>query len=71
VGGYPDQPLMEDVALASALRGRLVRIDALAVTSPSRYQGQGWVRRGLRNLWTLMRYLAGVSPQRLAESYRR
>jgi rSAM/selenodomain-associated transferase 2 len=71
VGGYPDQPLMEDVALVRALRGRLTGIDAVAETSPQRYHGEGWIRRGLRNLWTLTRYFAGVSPQRLAQSYRR
>lgn len=71
VGGYPDQPLMEDVALARALKGRLSKIDAVAVTSPARYRHQGWIRRGARNLWTLLRYFTGASPQRLAQSYRR
>ncbi|MEE4188745.1 MAG: glycosyl transferase, partial [Roseobacter sp.] len=70
VGGYPNQPLMEDVALALALKGHLRRIDANAVTSASRYRRQGWLRRGARNLWTLCRYFGGVSPQRLADTYR-
>ncbi|WP_299611764.1 TIGR04283 family arsenosugar biosynthesis glycosyltransferase [uncultured Tateyamaria sp.] len=71
VGGYPDIPLMEDVALARALRGKLVGLDAVAVTSAEKYRRQGWVRRGARNLWTLMRYFAGVSPDVLAAAYRR
>ncbi|MFK7881683.1 TIGR04283 family arsenosugar biosynthesis glycosyltransferase [Roseobacter sp.] len=71
VGGYPDQPLMEDVALARALKGRLTQIDAVAVTCPARYHRHGWVRRGTRNLWTLMRYFAGASPTHLLQSYRR
>lgn len=71
VGGYPNQPLMEDVALVRALRGQLSSIDATAVTSASRYKCQGWVRRGTRNLWTLFRYFGGASPHQLAESYRR
>lgn len=71
VGGYQDVPLMEDVALARALSGRLAMIDAVVSTSAVRYQTQGWVRRGLRNLWTLARYFGGTSPQQLAESYRR
>ncbi len=70
-GGYPDVPLMEDVALARALRGQLKPLDAVAVTSAAKYRQQGWMRRGLRNLWTLLRYFAGVSPARLAESYHR
>ncbi|MEL6958693.1 MAG: TIGR04283 family arsenosugar biosynthesis glycosyltransferase [Pseudomonadota bacterium] len=70
VGGYPDVPLMEDVALVRALRGHLVALDAAAVTSAARYRRQGWVRRGARNLWLLTQYFAGVSPARLAEKYR-
>lgn len=71
VGGYPDQPLMEDVAIAKALRGRLTMLDGLAVTSASKYRAQGWMRRGGRNLWTLVRYGAGASPEALAQSYRK
>ncbi|UWR38676.1 TIGR04283 family arsenosugar biosynthesis glycosyltransferase [Sulfitobacter sp. W074] len=71
VGGYPDQPLMEDVALARALRGRLARLEGIAVTSAEKYRRQGWLRRGGRNLWTLMRYAMGTSPDALAVSYRR
>lgn len=71
VGGYLDQPLMEDVAIARALRGQLVRLDAVAVTSAAKYREQGWVRRGARNLWTLLRYCAGTSPEVLAKSYQR
>jgi len=71
VGGYPDQPLMEDVALARRLRGRLRRLDAVAVTSAAKYRRQGWLRRGARNLWTLLRYALGTSPEYLAQVYRR
>ncbi|WP_299699110.1 TIGR04283 family arsenosugar biosynthesis glycosyltransferase [uncultured Tateyamaria sp.] len=71
VGRYPDIPLMEDVALARALRGQLVPLDATAVTSAEKYRRQGWVRRGARNLWTLTRYLAGADPEALAAAYRR
>jgi len=71
VGGVPDQPLMEDVALALALRGRLRALDAVAVTSPDRYETGGWLRRGARNLTTLTRYLLGADPEALARAYRR
>ncbi|MEO0401502.1 MAG: TIGR04283 family arsenosugar biosynthesis glycosyltransferase [Pseudomonadota bacterium] len=71
VGGYPDIPLMEDVALVRALRGHLVRLDATAVTSAERYRKQGWVRRGARNCWTLARYFAGADVAALARAYRR
>ncbi|MEP2640628.1 glycosyltransferase [Roseobacter sp.] len=66
VGGYPDQPLMEDVALARALKGRLCAIDAVAETTLARDHAQGWLRRGARNFWALLRYFLGTSPDRLA-----
>ncbi len=69
-GGYPDQPLMEDVALVRALP-RAVLLKANAVTSAERYTRQGWIRRGARNLWTLTRYFLGADPERLAQAYRR
>ena len=70
VGGYRDQPLMEDVAIARALKGRIRLLEATVTTSAARYEG-GWIRRGARNLWTLARYFAGTSPEVLARSYRR
>ncbi|WP_343079743.1 TIGR04283 family arsenosugar biosynthesis glycosyltransferase [Ostreiculturibacter nitratireducens] len=70
-GGFPDIPLMEDVALARRLRGRLSPLDAVAVTGAERYLAEGWFRRGGRNLVTLVRYLMGADPERLAQSYSR
>lgn len=67
-GGYPDQPLMEDVALVRRLKG-LAALPSAALTSAARYQRAGWLRRGARNMWTLMRYFFGVAPERLAKSY--
>ena len=70
-GGYPDQPLMEDVALVRRLQCPLSMLPVRATTSPDRYVRAGWLRRGARNLWTLARYFAGSDPSRLAASYRR
>lgn len=70
-GGYPDQPLMEDVAMANALTGRLVELPAEARTSPARYEAEGWFRRGARNFATLCRYRLGASPESLARRYYR
>lgn len=70
-GGYPDQKLMEDVALVRALGRPLVALPAEARTSAARYQRIGWLRRGARNLWTLLRYLMGADPEALALRYRR
>lgn len=70
-GGYPDQPLMEDVALVRALSRPLIALPVRAMTSAARYQSHGWVRRGARNLWTLAQYFAGADPVALAKRYRR
>lgn len=69
VGGVPDVALMEDVALARALKGRLRMLEAEAQTSAARYLAEGWARRVLRNLWTLARYLLGVRPELLVRGY--
>lgn len=71
VGSYPDQPLMEDVAIVRALGGQLTGLSVTATTGAERYQRAGWFRCGARNLWTLARYFAGVDPEKLAASYRR
>jgi hypothetical protein len=64
-------PLMEDVAMARALRGKLSMLPAVAVTGAARYQTGGWVRRGAQNMWLLVRYLGGADPERLARDYQR
>lgn len=69
VGGVPVIPLMEDVALARRLKGRLRPLDAIAFTSAERYEAEGWLRRSIRNLGTLMRYLLGASPKELVTRY--
>lgn len=70
LGGYPDQPLMEDVALVRRIgRHRLDLLDTAAVTSSTRYHRDGWVRRPARNLTLLLLYFAGVSPRILVRLY--
>ncbi|MBT8458931.1 MAG: glycosyltransferase [Boseongicola sp.] len=70
VGGVPDVPLMEDVVLARALRGRIFMMDAEAQTSAARYLAEGWARRVARNLWTLARFFAGARPEDLVPGYK-
>ena len=69
VGGYRDIPLMEDVAIARALGRRLVMLPMHVRTSAARYRREGWLRRGGRNLSLLLRYFAGVAPERLVRRY--
>jgi len=71
-GGYPDWPLMEDVALVRRIgRARLRRLPGSITTSAERYRRDGWLRRGVRNLSTLALYFLGVAPERLAGRYQR
>ena len=71
VGGFRDIPLMEDVAIARALRGKLTMLPAVAATGAARYRKGGWVRRGAQNIWLLARFLSGADPERLARAYQR
>lgn len=70
-GGYPDQPLMEDVALVRRLPGRVRLLPCHVTTSAAKYRHQGWLRRGARNLWLQLRYCAGAAPEALARRYHR
>jgi rSAM/selenodomain-associated transferase 2 len=70
IGGYPDQPVMEDVAIARKLKGRIVVSSLCVQTDPSRYQANGWLRQGGLNLWRLVRYLLGANPVQLHRGYR-
>jgi len=69
IGGYPEIPLMEDVAIARKLTGKLRPIQATATTSAARYLAEGWLRRGSRNLFTLLMYFLGRAPEKLASDY--
>ena len=70
VGGFDEIPLMEDVAMARKLPA-MTTLAATITTSAERYERQGWLRQGSRNLLTLTRYLLGADPQSLAASYQK
>ncbi|MDX1600720.1 MAG: TIGR04283 family arsenosugar biosynthesis glycosyltransferase [Anaerolineales bacterium] len=71
VGGVPQLPLMEDVALIDSLRerGRVVRRPERAVTSSRRFFEHGVLRQLSLDLILLLAYRAGVTPERLARLY--
>lgn len=69
IGGYRDQPLMEDVDIAGRLHGRLRHLDCTAHTSPTRYIEAGWLRQGTANILRLIRYKCGTDPTVLAQEY--
>jgi len=71
VGGFPDIPLMEDIALSSRLR-RLARPVCLReplVASSRRWEQKG-IFRTILLMWRLrLAYALGVDPKRLAQVY--
>lgn len=72
LGGYEPVPLMEDVALIRRIgRKNLVALPVAFVTSAEKWQRDGWYARSARNLFCLLLWFAGVSPERIARVYAR
>ncbi|WP_421875430.1 TIGR04283 family arsenosugar biosynthesis glycosyltransferase [Pacificispira sp.] len=70
VGGYPDLPLMEDVALIRRIgKGRLRRLDARLITSAEKFRRDGYLRRTARNLLCLGLYFLGMPPRAIRWVY--
>ena len=71
-GGFPDQPLMEDIAMCKRLKreSRPVCLTAKVTTSGRRWEQRGvWRTIGL--MWRLrLAYFLGASPEYLAARYR-
>ncbi|MGB4246885.1 MAG: TIGR04283 family arsenosugar biosynthesis glycosyltransferase [Pseudohongiellaceae bacterium] len=71
IGGFPDMPLMEDVALSKTLR-RLaspVCLRERVTTSSRRWETQGVLRTVLLMWWLRLLYFLGVAPARLHAMY--
>lgn len=71
LGGFPDIPLMEDIAFCRALKrlGGVACLRSRVVTSARRWESDG-VWRTIFTMWSLKAcYLAGVSPMRLKKFY--
>lgn len=72
LGGFPEIPLMEDVALSRLLRrqARPVCLKPAVITSSRRWEQNGVVSTVLL-MWKLrLLYFLGVSPARLSRMYR-
>lgn len=71
VGGFPDIPLMEDIALSRALNhlGRPVCLATRLTTSGRRWETHGVWRTILFMGWLRLRYFLGADPVRLAREY--
>jgi len=73
VGGYPEIPIMEDVALVLRLqkKGRVVTLPDVVATSARRWRHLGAVKTTLMNQAILAAYFAKVPPTQLARWYQR
>lgn len=72
VGGFPEQPLMEDLELARRLRrvGRLRTVPASVIVSGRRFQARPLYYTLLVNAFPLL-YRLGVTPRNLSVLYGR
>lgn len=72
-GGFPDQPLMEDIALSRTLKrvaGPPACLRERALTSSRRWE-EGGIARTIALMWGLrLAYFLGAPPGRLARWYR-
>lgn len=71
MGGFPDIPLMEDIAFCRALKrlGAIACLRSRAVTSARRWEAEG-VWRTVVRMWLLkLLYFAGVAPGTLKRFY--
>ena len=71
--GFPEIPIMEDYVLARRMRkaGRTAILPLAVRTSGRRFLEVGLVRTAVINWMIIAAYHVGVSPERLAEWYRR
>ena len=73
LGGFPEIPLMEDVALMREIKregGRIHIVADRVRASTRRWDKEGILYTTLRNWVLLGAYLAGVSPEKLIKYYR-
>jgi hypothetical protein len=72
VGGFPEIPLMEDLALSRTLKrlGPPLCLRARVTTSSRRWE-RGGIARTILLMWRLrLAYYRGADPAELAERYR-
>jgi rSAM/selenodomain-associated transferase 2 len=72
VGGFPEIPLMEDIAMSRELkrRGRPASLRAKVVTSARRWERNGIWKTIFLMWWLRAAYFFGADPARLAHIYR-
>jgi rSAM/selenodomain-associated transferase 2 len=72
LGGYSEIPIMEDVELMRRIRAagdKIYIIPDRVMTSPRRWQQEGFIYVNMRNTALLLLYYLGVSPAKLIRFY--
>ena len=69
IGEFPKIPIMEDIALADRLKGRIKPLDIIALTSAEKYHNNGWLRQSMINFFILIQYRLGKDPHKLFQLY--
>ena len=69
IEGFPKIPIMEDIALADRLKGKIRPLDILANTSAENYHKNGWLRQSMINFFILTQYRLGKDPNQLFKFY--
>jgi rSAM/selenodomain-associated transferase 2 len=72
LGGFPHEPLFEEVSLIRKLRARgsLEVLDGPFYVATHRWERDGYLRRSLRNRWLALGHALGVPVSRLNSAYR-
>ena len=72
-GGFPHQPLFEEVRLVKRLRqrGTFQVLQHPLEVSTRRWDRDGWWSRTLHNRWLAACYMLGMPVERLARAYRK
>jgi len=67
VGGFPDEPIMEDFELMRRLRkrGRVALIRSPVHTAPRQWRRHGLMRTTVTNISSALAYAGGVSPRHI------
>ena len=69
IGGFPNLPIMEDVALAGKLKSKFKPLNIIAQTSAKKYHKKGWLRQSLINFSILIRFKLGQDTDLLYNLY--
>jgi hypothetical protein len=71
IGGYPELPLMEDIALSAALlrQSPPACLRETVLTSGRRWERHGLLRTILLMWWLRAAFFFGADPRRLAQRY--